>query len=78
MRPVILRYPYKRFSPAWDSISGVSFSFAILIRTFCLVVDSRVFVEVETSTSVLGWGTISLRSDIRTQISLFKLRELFM
>ncbi|KAJ6675692.1 PHOSPHOLIPID ACYLTRANSFERASE [Salix viminalis] len=22
VRPVILRYPYKRFSPAWDSISG--------------------------------------------------------
>lgn len=22
--PVILRYPYQRFSPAWDSISGVS------------------------------------------------------
>lgn len=24
--PVILRYPYERFSPAWDSISGVSVS----------------------------------------------------
>uniref|UniRef100_A0A7N2QYA9 Phospholipid/glycerol acyltransferase domain-containing protein n=1 Tax=Quercus lobata TaxID=97700 RepID=A0A7N2QYA9_QUELO len=23
VRPVILRYPYRRFSPAWDSISGV-------------------------------------------------------
>ncbi|KAF5943262.1 hypothetical protein HYC85_020904 [Camellia sinensis] len=23
VRPVILRYPYQRFSPAWDSISGV-------------------------------------------------------
>ncbi|XP_047336290.1 lysophospholipid acyltransferase LPEAT1-like isoform X2 [Impatiens glandulifera] len=23
VRPVILRYPYERFSPAWDSISGV-------------------------------------------------------
>ncbi|KAH9610396.1 hypothetical protein KSS87_015082 [Heliosperma pusillum] len=23
VHPVILRYPYKRFSPAWDSISGV-------------------------------------------------------
>lgn len=22
--PVILKYPYERFSPAWDSISGVS------------------------------------------------------
>lgn len=22
--PVILRYPYQRFSPAWDTISGVS------------------------------------------------------
>ena len=24
VQPVILRYPYKRFSPAWDSMSGVS------------------------------------------------------
>lgn len=24
VQPVILRYPYRRFSPAWDSISGVS------------------------------------------------------
>lgn len=24
--PVILRYPYQRFSPAWDSISGVCIS----------------------------------------------------
>jgi len=58
VRPVILRYPYQRFSPAWDSISGVSFSYAILMRTFCLVVDSIVFVKVETSTSVPGWPTI--------------------
>lgn len=27
--PVILRYPYQRFSPAWDSISGV-----ILLKQF--------------------------------------------
>jgi hypothetical protein len=29
-----------------------------LMRTFCLVVDSIVFVKVETSTSVPGWPTI--------------------
>jgi lysophosphatidylcholine acyltransferase/lyso-PAF acetyltransferase len=28
--PVILRYPYKRFSPAWDSIAGVSVSLQTL------------------------------------------------
>lgn len=28
--PVILRYPYERFSPAWDTISGVSIYLAIL------------------------------------------------
>ena len=24
VQPVILKYPFKRFSPAWDTISGVS------------------------------------------------------
>jgi lysophosphatidylcholine acyltransferase/lyso-PAF acetyltransferase len=24
IQPVILRYPYKRFNPAWESMSGVS------------------------------------------------------
>lgn len=24
VQPVILRYPYKRFNPAWESMSGVS------------------------------------------------------
>ncbi|XP_020108342.1 lysophospholipid acyltransferase LPEAT1 isoform X2 [Ananas comosus] len=30
--PVILRYPYKRFSPAWDSISGVRHVFLLLCQ----------------------------------------------
>jgi hypothetical protein len=30
VKPVILKYPYKRFSPAWDTISGAS------SRTFCI------------------------------------------
>lgn len=32
VRPVILRYPYKRFSPAWDSISGVRHVFLLLCQ----------------------------------------------
>jgi len=24
VQPVILRYPYRRFNPAWESMSGVS------------------------------------------------------
>lgn len=27
VQPVILRYPYTMFSPAWDSMDGVSFSY---------------------------------------------------
>ncbi|XP_020250148.1 lysophospholipid acyltransferase LPEAT1 [Asparagus officinalis] len=30
--PVILRYPYRRFSPAWDSISGVRHVFLLLCQ----------------------------------------------
>ncbi|XP_071925027.1 lysophospholipid acyltransferase LPEAT1 isoform X3 [Coffea arabica] len=30
--PVILRYPYQRFSPAWDSISGVRHVFFLLCQ----------------------------------------------
>lgn len=30
--PVILRYPYKRFSPAWDTISGVRHVFMLLCQ----------------------------------------------
>ncbi|KAJ6812600.1 lysophospholipid acyltransferase LPEAT1 [Iris pallida] len=32
VRPVILRYPYKRFSPAWDSISGARHIFLLLCQ----------------------------------------------
>jgi len=32
--PVILRYHYQRFSPAWDSISGVSTSIVIKCHVF--------------------------------------------
>ncbi|GMP45062.1 hypothetical protein CsSME_00013729 [Camellia sinensis var. sinensis] len=35
VRPVILRYPYQRFSPAWDSISGVRH----VIFLFCQFVN---------------------------------------
>ncbi|KAI5082130.1 hypothetical protein GOP47_0001873 [Adiantum capillus-veneris] len=33
VRPVILKYSYKRFSPAWDSISGVR-HFILLLCQF--------------------------------------------
>lgn len=32
VRPVILRYPYKRFSPAWDSIAGARHMFLLLCQ----------------------------------------------
>lgn len=35
--PVILRYHYQRFSPAWDSISGVSTSVVIKCHVFCRI-----------------------------------------
>lgn len=31
--PVILRYPYQRFSLAWDSISGVSSIFLLFLQS---------------------------------------------
>jgi len=34
--PVILKYPYQRFSPAWDSISGVSTYIVIKLNVFQL------------------------------------------
>jgi lysophosphatidylcholine acyltransferase / lyso-PAF acetyltransferase len=35
--PVILKYPYQRFSPAWDSISGVSTYIVIKLHIFQLL-----------------------------------------
>ncbi|KAF0925833.1 hypothetical protein E2562_018475 [Oryza meyeriana var. granulata] len=32
VKPVILRYPYKRFSPAWDSMSGARHVFLLLCQ----------------------------------------------
>lgn len=32
VQPVILRYPYKRFSPAWDSMSGARHVFLLLCQ----------------------------------------------
>lgn len=29
LQPVILRYPYRRFSPAWDSMDGVSINYRL-------------------------------------------------
>ena len=33
--PVILQYHYQRFSPAWDSISGVSTLIVMKFHVFC-------------------------------------------
>jgi lysophosphatidylcholine acyltransferase/lyso-PAF acetyltransferase len=30
VQPVILRYPYRRFSPAWDSMDGVSINYIFI------------------------------------------------
>lgn len=42
VQPVILRYPYQRLSPAWDSISGVSLwpfeTCFVILRTLCHMV----------------------------------------
>lgn len=41
--PVILRYPYQRFSPAWDSISGVSF---LICKTLGLLVLEKLLNQI--------------------------------
>ena len=37
VQPVILKYPYTRFSPAWDTISGVSVQFLCTLETLILI-----------------------------------------
>jgi lysophosphatidylcholine acyltransferase/lyso-PAF acetyltransferase len=44
--PVILKYPYQRFSPAWDSISGVSTYIVIKLHGFQLLLIIKAVTTV--------------------------------
>ena len=46
--PVILKYPYQRFSPAWDSISGVS-TYIVIKHVFQLLLIINLILLYSTS-----------------------------
>lgn len=58
--PVILRYPYQRFSPAWDSISGVSFLICKVLGAFGFgeVAECISHYPLTTSLSIKSWGIL--------------------
>lgn len=42
--PVILKYPYQRFSPAWESISGVSCLTVYIWYNVIYILNASLFI----------------------------------